>query len=172
MFRHPPIHAEHLRANKAYGAIRHKFRPVVILAEVKPYPKFHENIARELRRRFPSCVFCAPIHSLEDRDGNLKVRPVFLEKLKSYQVPMAFYLGGSHGIRCGIVRFDRIQQIAHDFLRAAKIRLTEDRQEVFDDWLGTYLFSRLRLDSPLHEYWALLREQNVDLNDIPQFDPT
>lgn len=70
------------------------------------------------------------------------------------------------------MRFDRIQQIAHDFLRAAKIRLTEDYQEVFDDWLGTYLFSRLRLDSPLHEYWALLREQNVDVNDIPQFDPT
>jgi len=88
VFRHAPIHAEHLRADETYAAIRHKFRPAVILAEVKQYPPFHDTISRELRRRFPSCMLCAPVHSLEERDGTLKVRPIFLEKLKSYQIPM------------------------------------------------------------------------------------
>lgn len=170
VFRHAPIHAEHLRADETYAAIRHKFRPAVILAEVKQYPPFHDTISRELRRRFPSCMLCAPVHSLEERDGTPKVRPIFLEKLKSYQIPMGFYLGKGHGMRSGVVRFDRIQPIGHEFVKPAKVRLTDDCQEVFDDWLGTYLFSAPRADSPLHEYWQLLREQNIDLRDIPGFD--
>jgi hypothetical protein len=79
VFRHAPIHSEHLRANETYAAVRHKFRPVIILAEVKSYPSLHETIAKELRRRFPSCLLCAPVHSLEGKDGTSNVKPIFLE---------------------------------------------------------------------------------------------
>jgi hypothetical protein len=170
VFRHAPIHSEHLRANETYAAVRHKFRLVVILAEVKSYPSFHETIAKELRRRFPSCLLCAPIHSLEGRDGTSKVRPIVLEKLKSYQIPMAFYIGKYPPLRPGIVRFDRTQPIGRDFVKTAKFRLTDDCQEAFDDWYAAYLFGTLRKDSPLHDYWKLLREQNVDLSDAPRLD--
>jgi hypothetical protein len=41
----------------------------------------------------------------------------------------------------GVVRFDRTQPIGSDFVKPAEDRLMDDCQEVFDDWLGTYLFS-------------------------------
>ena len=167
VFCHHPIHSEHLRANEAYGAVRHKLRPAVVLAEVKSYPKFHERLARELRQRFPSCFLCAPIHSLTDKDGKWRVTNTVLDKLRSYQMPMAFYLGPGDGLRPGIVRFDRIQPIAQDFLKTHKTRLTTDCQSVFDDWLGLYLFGSLRQDSPIRLYWDELRNMGKDLADIP-----
>jgi hypothetical protein len=37
-------------------------------------------------------------------------------------------------------------------------------------WHGAYLFGTLRKDSPLHDYWKLLRERNTDLSHTPLLD--
>jgi hypothetical protein len=161
IFNHNPIHPLHLRANEAYAALRHKLRLVVIVSVGTDYGGLGERALRQVQRRFPECYVCAPIYTLRSEAEPEKYQASFIEKVKAYGIPMTFYLRPELGLRESCVRFDRMQAIAGSFLRPHKIRLADECQRVFDDWLHQYIFGQLPADSFIPEYKQMLADGGV-----------
>jgi hypothetical protein len=161
LFRHLPIHAVHLRANEAWGALKFKLRKVVIVSVGTELAGLGDRALRKVSSRFPDCFVCAPIYTLQSADEPSKYPASFIEMLKAYSFPMAFHLKDEGGMRESCVRFDRMQAIAKPFLRPDKHRLSSECLKVFDDWLYNYLFGVLPAASEIPAYRALLREQGL-----------
>jgi len=161
IFHHNPVHPVHLRANEAYAAMRHKLRLVVIVSVGTELTGLGERALRKVASRFPDCYVCAPIYTISSEAEPNRYPPSFIEMLKAYHFPMAFYLGPENGQREACVRFDRIQAIAKSFLRPHKLKLSIGCQKVFDDWLSQYLHGVLPAQSEIIEYRQLLAEQGI-----------
>jgi len=161
LFSHYPIHAVHLRANEAWGALKFKLRKVVIISVGTELTGLGDRAQRKVSARFPDCFLCAPIYTLKSDAEPDKYPASFIERLKAYSFPIAFHLRAEGGMRESCVRFDRIQAIAKAFLKPDKARLTNDCLKVFDDWLYHYLFGVLPAQSDIPEYRNLLRESGV-----------
>jgi hypothetical protein len=161
IFRHDPVHPVHLRATEAYAALRHKLRLTIIVSVGVQYGGLGDRALRNVRRRFPDCYICAPIYTLRSDAEPDKYPALFIERIKAYAFPMTFYLGAEGTYREACVRFDRMQAIAHAFLKPEKMRLSDECQKVFDDWLKNYIFGELPSDSEIVEYKRLLAEKGI-----------
>jgi hypothetical protein len=162
IFHHNPVHHMQLRANEAYAALRYKRRLVVIISVGTELSGLGDRVMRQLKARFPDCYLCAPIYTLSSEAEPHRYPASFIERVKSYGLPMAFYLPVEGGQREACVRFDRIQAIAKDFLRPHKLRFSADCQKVFDDWLNHYLYGALPAESEIDEYRQLLAQKGVN----------
>lgn len=161
IFHHNPVHPVHLRANEAYAALRHKRRLVVVLSVGTELTGLGDRTLRKVASRFPDCYACAPIYTLSSEADPNRYPASFVEKIKAYHFPMAFYLGAEQGLREACVRFDRVQAIAKPFLRSQKLKLSAGCQKVFDDWLHQYFYGSLPSSSEIVEYKQLLADQGI-----------
>jgi hypothetical protein len=161
IFHHNPVHHIQLRANEAYAALRYKRRLVVIISVGTELTGLGDRALRHLKTRFPDCYLCAPIYTLSSDAEPNRYPASFIERVKAYGLPMAFYLAAERGQREACVRFDRIQAIAKDFIRSHKLRLGVECQKVFDDWLNNYLYGSLPADSEIAEYQQLCAEHGI-----------
>jgi hypothetical protein len=83
-----------------------------------------------------------PIYTLETEQRQPKYPARFVARLKAYAFPQLFHLprGEAFGMRESVVRFDRIQVVPKQFMKAAHVCLTDDAMLLLDEWLRFYLF--------------------------------
>ncbi len=154
LFHHLPVAAEQLQKSEEFVVQRFKLRKAIIYSTAIETPGLRPEDARRLRIWFQGCFLVLPIYTLETEQKQPKYPARFVERLKAYAYPHLFYLPRAEtvGMRESTLRFDRIQVVPKDFMRAADVELSEDASIPLEDWLKFYMFGELDETGILAEY--------------------
>lgn len=146
VFHHAPIHDQQLGLNEEFVVQRMKLRKGIVFSTALDTPNLPErDLKRVPSHWYHDCFVLLPVYSLEDETKNPKFPARFIEHVKAYAYPQLFHLPADYGggMRQSVVRFDRMQVVHKQYLRADNLWLAEDALIVLEEWLRFYLFGEL-----------------------------
>jgi len=132
-------------------AIKHKFRPVVILST--PIVEWHDYGVT-----YRDCYVVAPTYSLRDRSESYKFTEEFILRVQACEYPALFYLPKSEefNIAESIIRLDCILTLPKEILRPCGNKaMTDEFKDCLMAWVWYFLGGSLDKDIQAYRDLAL-----------------
>lgn len=148
-----PLYFPPLEINEEFVVIRAKVRPAIILT-LPPKEIKIQKLRRGRKINSNHCLL-APLFSVEDKYGEPKFPPGFIDRVRELEYPNLFFLPSNYEycIRDSLVRFERIFSCYINHLDPINLKIDDYAYNLFFDQLESFLFNR---DVGWYEY---LREE-------------
>lgn len=148
--RRAPLYEPPLEINEEFLVVKAKRRPIVLLSPIAEEIKV--PLIRGRGKVHKNTCIVAPLFSVEDKYGNAKYHPEFVNRIRQLEFPHLFFIPAYplQSIRNSICRLDCIQAYLQNHLNPLDLQFNEEILKIFQGQTRFYLTETYEGD---YQYW-------------------